>query len=158
MDRSRPTASQALVVALIALVFAAAGTAVAGPSSFERALTKAKVKTIARKQARKAVAAGAPVFAQVDQNGVVSAANSSGITQANVTAGSVGGYYCFSELPFKPRGGSVTLDWATSGDMITTMGLGGNGECPSGTEAFVNTRDPGGNGSRPSGFFVTFYR
>ena len=90
MDRSRPTASQALVVALIALVFAAAGTAVAGPSSVERALTKAKVKTIARKQANKAVAAGAPVFAQVDQNGIVNAAHASGITQANVTPGSVG--------------------------------------------------------------------
>jgi hypothetical protein len=158
MERSRPTASQALVVALIALVFAVAGTAVAGPSSFERALTKAKVKTIARKQAHKAVAARAPIFAQVDQNGVVKAANSSGITQANVAAGSVGGYYCFSGLPFSPRGGSATLDWATSGDMITTMGLGGNPECPPGTEAFVNTRDPNGNGSRPSGFFVTFYR
>lgn len=158
MDRSRPTASQALVVALIALVFAAAGTAVAGPSSVERALTKAKVKTIARKQAKKAVAAGAPVFAQVDQNGIVNAAHASGITQANVTPGSVGGYYCFSGLPFEPRGGSATLDWATSGDMITTMGIGGNDQCPAGTQAFVDTRLPNGDGSRPSGFFVTFYR
>jgi hypothetical protein len=98
------------------------------------------------------------VFAQVDQNGVVNGGNSSGITQANVTAGSVNGDYCFSGLPFDPRGGSATLDWATSGDMITTMGVSGNQECPPGTQAFVNTRDPNGNGSRPSGFFVTFYR
>jgi len=158
MDRNRPTATQALVVALIALILAAAGTAVAGPSSFERALTKSKVKTIAREQANKAVAAKAPVFARVDQNGVVDGASSSGIEQANVTAGSVGGYYCFSGLPFKPRGGSATLDWATSGDMITTMGLGGNAQCPAGTQAFVDTRMPDGSGSRPSGFFVTFYR
>lgn len=139
-------------------MLAAAGTAFAGPSSYERALTKSKVKTIARKQAKKAVAAGAPVFAQIDQNGVVNAAHSSGITQANVANGSVGGYYCFSGLPFTPRGGSATLDWATSGDMITTMGLGGNAECPAGTQAFVDTREPDGSGSRPSGFFVTFYR
>jgi hypothetical protein len=103
MDRSRPVASPALVVALIALVLAAAGTAIAGPSALERALTKTKVKTIARKAATKAVAAHAPAFAQVDQNGVVNATNSSGITQANVTSGSVGGYYCFSGLPFAPR-------------------------------------------------------
>jgi hypothetical protein len=158
MDRNRPTASEALVVALIALVFAAAGTAIAEPSAFERALTKSKVRTIARKQANKAVAARAPVFAQVDQNGVVNGANSSGIEQADVISGSVGGYYCFSGLPFTPRGGSVTLDWYTSGDMITTMGLGGNDQCPAGTQAFVNTRLPDGSGSRPSGFFVTFYR
>ncbi|MFN8159419.1 MAG: hypothetical protein U0R52_00025, partial [Solirubrobacterales bacterium] len=92
MDRNRPNASQVLIVALIALVLTAAGTAIAGPSSLERALTKTKVKAIARKQATKAVAAAAPAFAQVDQNGVVNAANSSGITQANVTGGSVGGY------------------------------------------------------------------
>jgi hypothetical protein len=158
MNRNRPTASQALVVALLALVLAAAGTAIAEPSLVERALTKSKVRVIARKQANKAVAAAAPIFAQVDQNGVLNGTNSSGIEQANVTAGTVGGYYCFSGLPFAPRGGSVTLDWPTSGDMITTMGLGGNGQCPPGTQAFVNTRLPDGSGSRPSGFFVTFYR
>jgi len=158
MDRSRPVVSPALVVALITLVVAAAGTAVAGPSSLERALTKSKVKAIARKQATKAVATAAPVFAQIDQNGIVNSANSSGITQANVTAGSVGGYYCFSGLPFTPRGGSATLDWNTSGDMITTMGVGGNAQCPAGTQAFVDTRMPDGSGSRPGGFFVTFYR
>jgi hypothetical protein len=158
MDLIRRAPSPALVVAVLALVLALAGAAIAGPSALERALTKTKVKTIARNEARKAVAAGAPAFAQIDQNGVVSAANSSGIDQANVTNGSVGGYYCFSGLPFGPRGGSATLDWNTSGDMITTMGLGGNGQCPPGTEAFVNTRLPNGDGSRPSGFFVTFYR
>ena len=79
MDLIRRAPSPALVVAVLALVLALAGAAIAGPSALERALTKTKVKTIARNEARKAVAAGAPAFAQIDQNGVVSAANSSGI-------------------------------------------------------------------------------
>ncbi len=157
MKRSRLNVSPALVIALIALIPAAAGTALAGPASLERALTKSKVKTIAGKVAKKAVAARAPIFALVDQNGIVSTANSRGISQANVTNGSVGGYYCFSGLPFAPRGGSATLDWATGGDMLATMGIGGNPECPVGTQAFVDMRMPDGSGSRPSGFFVTFY-
>jgi hypothetical protein len=77
MDRSRSNVPPALVVALIALVFAAAGAALAGPASLERALPKSQVKTIADKVARKTVAAGAPAFARVDQNGVVDAANAS---------------------------------------------------------------------------------
>jgi hypothetical protein len=158
MNRTWFNPSPALIVAVIALVVAAAGSALAGPGALERALTKSEVKEIAGKAAKKAVAAKAPAFAQVDKDGVVNEANSRGISQADVTVGSVGGYYCFSGLSFSPRGGSATLDWATSGDMITTMGLGDNPQCPAGTQAFVDTRMPDGSGSRPSGFFVTFYR
>jgi len=75
-----------------------------------------------------------------------------------VTVGSVGGYYCLSGLPFTPRGGTATVDWATGGDLIATIGFGGNAQCPDGTQAFVDTRMPDGSGSRPSGFLVTFYR
>lgn len=48
---SRP--SPALVVAVVALVAALAGTAVAGPSANSSAVTKSKVKTIANKQISK---------------------------------------------------------------------------------------------------------
>jgi hypothetical protein len=43
----------AIVVAVVALVAAVAGTAVAGPSATTSALTKAKVKKIAKKQVNK---------------------------------------------------------------------------------------------------------
>ena len=76
MDRSAFNVSPALIVAVIALVVAATGTALAGPAALERALTKSEVKAIAGKAAKKAVAARAPVFAQIDQDGIVDAANS----------------------------------------------------------------------------------
>ncbi len=50
---SRP--SPAMVIAVVALSFALAGTAVAGPDSLTRAVTKSKVKKIAKKQANKAI-------------------------------------------------------------------------------------------------------
>jgi hypothetical protein len=51
--RSRP--SPAIIVAVVALVAALAGTAVAGPGASSSAITKSKVKTIANKQADKAI-------------------------------------------------------------------------------------------------------
>jgi hypothetical protein len=59
MIRRRP--SPALVVAVVALVAALAGTAIAGPgaSTSAKAVTKAKVKKIAKKQVNKALPLGA---------------------------------------------------------------------------------------------------
>jgi hypothetical protein len=57
--RSRP--SPAIIVAVIALVAALAGTAVAGPGASSSALTKSKVRTIANKQANKALDAVLPL-------------------------------------------------------------------------------------------------
>jgi hypothetical protein len=51
ITRSRP--SPALIVGVVALIAALAGTAVAGPEATTSAVTKAKVKKIAKKQARK---------------------------------------------------------------------------------------------------------
>lgn len=50
---SRP--SPAIVIAVIALVAAIAGTAVAGPQALTRAISRGKVKKIAAKQANKAI-------------------------------------------------------------------------------------------------------
>ncbi len=154
MDRNRLRVSPALVVALAALVLAVAGTAVAGPAVLERALTKAKVRTIATKVSNKAV----PAYAHVNAAGVVDAANSKGISQANVVVGSVPGYYCFRDLSFEPRGGSAIADWNAIPDLLATIGLGGNVACPSGTEFFVDMREPDGSGSTAGGFFVTINR
>ena len=42
-----------MILAAVALIFALAGTAIAGPDALTRAITKSKVKTIAKKQANK---------------------------------------------------------------------------------------------------------
>ena len=160
MRKHRPNPSPALVVALLALVLGAVGTAVAGPAAIERALTKSKVKTIARKQANAQISKRAPAFAHVLADGTVDKANSTGIAQANVTNGATQGYYCFSGLPFQARGGSATIDWNSTGpiDALAVLGLGGNTECPAGTDFFVDTRNPDGTGSFKTTFFVTVYR
>jgi hypothetical protein len=152
--------SPSLVVALIALVLAAAGTAVAGPAAIERALTKSKVKTIARKQANAQISKRAPAFAHVLADGTVDTANSSRIGTANVTNGATQGYYCFSGLPFPARGGSATVDWNSTGpiDALALLGLGTGTECPAGTQFFVDTRASDGTGSFKTAFFVTVYR
>ena len=154
MDRNPSRVSPGLVVALVALVLAVAGTAVAGPTALERALTKSKVKAIATKVTNKAV----PAYAQVSSAGVVDAANSKGISQANALPGSVAGYYCFRDLSFAPRGGSAVADWNASPDLLATIGLGGNDSCPPGTEFFVDMRELDGSGSTAGGFFVTINR
>jgi hypothetical protein len=59
INRSRP--SPAIIVAVVALIAALAGTAVAGPGASTSALNRAKVKNIARKQANKAVQSIFPI-------------------------------------------------------------------------------------------------
>ena len=57
--RARP--SPAIIVAVVALVAAMAGTAIAGPDASTSKLTKSKVKKIANKQAGKQIAALLPI-------------------------------------------------------------------------------------------------
>src|SRR5688572_11094187 len=53
LSGTRP--SPAMVLAVLALVFAMVGTAVAGPDAISSKITKSKVKKIAKKQANKAI-------------------------------------------------------------------------------------------------------
>lgn len=160
--------SVAWLAALLVLVLAA--TAVAGPDAITRALTKSKVKSIAKKQADKRITARAPglsvasaesanppAFARVRPDATVDEANSENVTDANVVAGLVGGYYCFRDLPFDPRGASATLDRSTNPDLLVTAALGPGTECPPDTQLYVNTRNPDFTGSTPGGFFITIY-
>ena len=57
----RSRTSPALIVAVVALVAALAGTAIAGPGASSSAITKSKVKKIANKQAGKQIAALLPI-------------------------------------------------------------------------------------------------
>lgn len=167
--------SPALVVASIALLLGLTGAAVAGPGVLNRVITRSKVQTIAKKQANARITARAPglsvassrtaesanpvAFAQVAADGSLNAANSKGLTQANLlNTGPIFGYFCFGNLPFVPRGGSATIDWnAGNLDSVALIGLGGNQFCPAGTELFVDTRLNGSSGSTPAGFFISLY-
>ncbi len=165
--------SPAVVLGIIGLVLALGGTAIAGPAALSRAVTKSKVKQIAKKQANTQITQRAPdlsvasadsanptVFAHVLADGTVDTANSKGIIQANVTNGSPPGYYCFDGLSFTPRGGNVTIDWNSKGliDATGLLGLGGEAACPAGTDFFVDTRMTTSSGSTPTAFFLTLYR
>lgn len=172
--------SPALVLASIALVFALAGAAIAGPLVASKAITRSTVKSISKKQAKAQIAALAPglsvanaqsaqtavsanpaAFAHVAADGTVNAANSKGVTQANlINVGPILGYYCFGNLPFVPRGGTATVDWNGAGsfDAIALIGLGDNAQCPTGTQLFVDTRNIDQTGSIPAGFFLTIHR
>ena len=162
--------SPALVVASIAVLMALTGAAIAG----HHGITRSTVRSISKKQANARITARAPrlavararsanpaAFAQVAEDGTVNAANSKGLTQANLinTNGTVG-FYCFGNLPFVPRGANANIDWNDGPDYIAMIGIGGNatGECPAGTQLFVDTRKLNGTGSTPSGFFLTIYR
>ena len=83
MRRIRPSRpSPAIVLAILALVVAVAGTAIAGPGASTSALTKTTVKKIAKKQASKQIDETS-ALAKVDQNGNILAA--SGVVSATRT-------------------------------------------------------------------------
>jgi hypothetical protein len=83
MRRIRPTRpSPAIVVAILALVAAVSGTAVAG-SDVQSAVSKKSVKKTAKKQAKKQVEK-ATSFAKVDANGGTLAAR--GVTSTSRTS------------------------------------------------------------------------
>jgi hypothetical protein len=86
---SRP--SPAFVVALVALVAAVAGTAIADPVASTSALSKKKVKKIAKKEAAKAVNAQFPVQESQIADGAVSGAKiaDGGVGAADLGANSV---------------------------------------------------------------------
>jgi hypothetical protein len=73
MRRKRP--SPALVLAVIALLIALAGSAVAGTKALTSGLTKAKVTKIAIKQANKAITARAPGLSVASAQSAGSAQN-----------------------------------------------------------------------------------
>ena len=169
--------SPALLVAIVALTAALAGTAVGGVAvTALNGKEKRQVTRIAKGQANKRISKRAPglavasaqsagsanpvAFAQVAADGTVSTTNSKALAQANlVNSGPIIGYYCFGNLPFVPRGANATVDWNGGGvDTIALIGLGGNPNCPAGTELFVDTRHTDTTGSTPSGFFLTLYR
>lgn len=131
---SRP--SPVFIVAVLALVAAFAGTAIAGPDAISNKVTKSKVKTIAKKQINKAAPGlsvaeakkaenaerlgGDPAsaflkstgvrFVKTNSDGTIDAALSKGVTQGNVSRESTG-TYCIDGLDPAPRSAQLTPDY-----------------------------------------------
>jgi hypothetical protein len=171
LRHSRP--NSALAVAILALVAAMAGTAVAGSDVQSSAVSKKEVKKVAKKQAKKQINKLAPglsvasaetansanpiAFAQVSASGAVNPANSKGVSSGNVTAGNKPGIKCFKGLGFTPKGAVVTVDGNDSGDDFATFSLGrGSTQCSAGTQGFVSIFDLAFT-SENAGFFIVFY-
>jgi hypothetical protein len=136
--------SPAIVVAVLALVAALAGTAIAGPGAETSKLNKAKVKNIAKKQINKtlpidsgeladgavttakiadgavtaeklATTASPRVFMHFDVNGVFQPGESRGVTSVNFPANNVA---CL-DLEITARTGGATRGLAAGGLPIT---------------------------------------
>ncbi len=95
-------------------------------------------------------------FAHVNEEGELDATNSKNVTVVRDTTLGGGSTYCFSGLPFTPKGGQATLDERESArNDGAQFALGTVSGCPSGTQAFVFTWE--GSMDQKAGFFAVFY-
>ncbi len=114
-----------------------------------------------------ATAQGPVAFAHVSAVGEL--LDGQGVTVTKGTASSAGDplYYCFSGLPFAPRGLVATPDYQNKTPRFNTVlqvgleasgGLAGTG-CPAGTQAYVHGTEADANGSHsPVAFYVVFFK
>jgi hypothetical protein len=157
------TPSPAMVVAITALVFAVAGTAVAGVATISALSKKEKKQTrniadseITKQAPGLSVAnadnlGGRPLrTALVLANGTVDAAHSDGVSQANVTQ-PVGGVYCFDGLSPAPHSVVASIAGGTAG-VQTQITIPGQAAC-AGKQFSVGTVNDA-NALVPDAFFV----
>jgi hypothetical protein len=157
------TPSPAMVVAITALVFAVAGTAVAGVATISSLNKKEKKQTrniadseITKKAPGLSVAnadsvGGRPLrTALVAANGTVDAAHSDGVSQANVTE-PVGGVYCFDGLSPVPHSVVASIAGGSAG-IQTQITIPGQSAC-AGKQFSVGTVNDA-NALVPDTFFV----
>jgi hypothetical protein len=165
----RARQAPAIVIAVLALVAAVAGVAIANPSAFTSGgpITKKKVKKISTNvvnslapglSVKSAQTSNQPsMFAQVSSGGSFVGAHP-GI--GSVTKLGANGPYCFSGLARTPVGGQATADYNDSGTEFAQFAVGEDigSTCPSGTQAVVGTfraTDP--PLITAAGFFVEIY-
>jgi hypothetical protein len=173
MKRLLRRPSPAMIVAIVALIAALGGTAIAGG-----VLNKKKVNKIITnrapglsvahaKSADSATSAGAaqsPVaWAHIAADGTV-IASSSNISQANEDNPYSDGEYCFKGLGFAFKSLQATVDAAAAGNnIIAQVAIPDPLDCQlgtgfSGAQAGVLTNDPQANTSLVNaGFFVWFF-
>ena len=106
--RSRP--SPAMIVAVVALSFAIVGTAIAGPDALTSAITKSKVKKIAKKQIKKL----APGLSVANAENAVNAQNAETVNGARIVR-------VFHQVP----SGGAAQDVFTLGGVKVTLGCVG---------------------------------
>ncbi|HET7690487.1 MAG TPA: hypothetical protein VFK41_08920 [Nocardioidaceae bacterium] len=142
--------SISFVLAIVALVVAMTGSAVAGSLITSAQIKDGTIKMRDLSRATKTALRDHEAFATVDAAGNVS--NGSGITGANVVQpDSTTGFYCFTGLSFTPKNAQVSL--VEPFPVGETLGLaarvalnaGVPFNCPAGTKAIVTIRkDAGG--------------
>ena len=178
--------SPAMVIAVVALALALAGTAVAGTDGLTSKITKAKVKSIAKKQANKAitrreaslnvnsaktadsatnatnaVTGAARAYALVDSDGtVLPTAPSREITSSSITIPPAGtGFYCF-DLAFTPVTAAANeADGASGindGVMTFTFVKADYQHCPATAEAEVAHFDTSSNAYSTDPYYIQF--
>jgi hypothetical protein len=157
--RARP--SPAIIVAVVALVAALAGTAVAAnPTATSSAINKKKVKKIATKQINKAAPGlsvdnaaklgGDPAssylkdnkvrYVEIEANGTIGP-NTKGISQANVTKEGTG-FYCIAGLTDPaPKGVSATLDTSALAGARLYAGIKSGGGVCAGKQVIIQTQN-----------------
>ena len=176
-----------MVVAILALVAAAAGVAIANPTagSSKKALNTKKVKSIATSVANAQIAAQAPgltvaraanatnadnatnagsavsanpiAFAHINSDGSIDQAKSKNFTTATVTRPSMG-LYCFYQLGFAFKGAQVTTDYDDSSNEIgPQFGSTASGTCTPAANAYVSLPTANGSAQANAGFFIVFY-
>ena len=129
--------------------------AVDGSRVRDGSLTGADVNVATLPTVPSASSAQPVAFARVSASGALDAANSKNVGSVTHVGAAL---YCFSGLPFTPKGGQATVDFSESQFESAQFGLGDvKGACPAGTQAFVFTLDNDKEAADPAGFFVVFY-
>lgn len=170
---SRP--SPGAVLGVIAITFALVGTAVAGSDGLTAKVTKAQVRSIAKKQVRKAApkltVANAASADSLPVQGLVSTdplrvSRARNLTSAQVTSPSTG-VFCF-DLDFQPAGVQATPE-AGNGDEFIVSAIvdpfsrlpkrGGNiNSCTPGIDVQVTVRDQSSGTRANNAFYFLAYR
>ena len=165
----RARQAPALVIAVLALVAAVAGVAIANPSAFTSGgpITKKKVKKISKNVADSEIGKLAPGLTVSRANALTAYGHVStggGVSQASglgTVTRPAAGIYCFNGMPRTPLGGEATVDYNDSPIGYTAqiaIGRDITGFCPAGTQAAVGVQSGGSSPSgQNAGFFVEFW-
>ena len=114
--------------------------------------------TLAQVPSAKAAASGQPTsFAHVSAGGVLDSAFSKNVGSVTVSSSPSGSTYCISGIPFSPRGGQATVDFADSLYTFAQLSIGGTVGCPGATQAVVFTESTSSQNGVPAGFYVVLY-
>jgi hypothetical protein len=171
MMRKHP--SPALVVALIALFVALGGTSYAAINSLPNnsvgtpqlknwAVTSPKISpgAVTASKINASASLHPTIYALVNADGAVDASQSRGITSPMVFARP--GDYCFSGLPFPPKGGSVTVvgdaeSGAGTTGYLTISDSAQLPDCGTGQSVEVVTERVGDSVPQAEPFYIVLY-